>query len=102
MTVTVFIGDEVSAAGYRLCGVEAHAVNKDTAASVIEQACNSSMLVLIGSSTVQYIDDDDREVLMSCVSPLVLIVPDITSGDTEHASIPDIAALIHKQLGMIE
>ena len=102
MAVTVFIGDEVSAAGYRLCGVEAHAVNRDTAASVIEHACSSAKLVLIGSSTVQYLDDDEHEDLMCRVSPLVLIVPDITGGDTGGASIPDIAASIHKQLGMIE
>ena len=102
MSATVYIGDEVSAAGYRLCGAETYVAGDHDVASLIERACESARLVLIGSSAVRCLDEREREVLMSRITPSVLIVPDVTAVSDEGKAAPDIAALIHKQLGMLE
>ena len=98
MAIAEYIGDEVSAAGYRLCGVYAQAADRYTAASLIRQACERASLVLVGSSAAQYLSATEQDFLLAGVSPPVLIVPDFCGS----RAVPDIATRIHKQLGMLE
>lgn len=98
MTVAEFIGDEVSAAGYRLCGVDVHIASMHNALMLTKQACERASLVLIGSSTAQYIDAEELNTLMTSIQPPVMIVPDIR----ELQSAPNMVAHIYKQLGMLE
>lgn len=98
MSVTEFIGDEVSAAGYRLCGIDVHIADRHNALSLIKQACESASLVLIGSSTAQYLQARELDGLMENITPPVLVVPDVAGTQ----AVPDIATLIRKQLGMLE
>ena len=98
MSIAEFIGDEVGAAAYRLCGVNAHIADGHTASSLVGKACRRASLVLIGSSTARYLHNTELEALLASVSPPVLIVPDVRS----RSDVPDIALMIHKQLGMLE
>jgi len=98
MSVAEFVGDEFSAACYRLCGVEAHVAERSNALSLIDQACERAPLVLVASSTLKYIPGERVDELLSGVQPAVLVVPDVR-GLTE---VPDIASRINKQLGLIE
>lgn len=98
MAITEYIGDEVSAAGYRLCGVYAHAADRHNVSSLIRQACERASLVMVGSSVAQHLHSTELDSLMASVSPPVLIMPDFCGS---HA-VPDIATRIHKQLGMLE
>lgn len=98
MSVAEFIGDEVSAAGYRMCGVDVHVAGPDDALQLIRQACERASLVLVASSTAQAIRADALEELMAVISPPVLVVPDVRGL----ADVPDIASRIYKQLGMLE
>lgn len=98
MSVTAFIGDEISAAGYRLCGVDVHIADSVNALSLIKQACESASLVLVSSSTAQYLTTGERAVLMENITPAIVVVPDIAAKQ----AVPDIATMIHKQLGMLE
>ncbi|MDX2486399.1 MAG: hypothetical protein QNL03_02765 [Gammaproteobacteria bacterium] len=98
MSVAEYIGDEVSAAGYRLCGVDVHIADRHNVSSLINQACKSASLVLVGSSTAQFLPAAELELLMENITPPVLVVPDIAGRQT----VPDITTLIHKQLGMLE
>ena len=98
MSVAEFIGDELSAAGYRLCGIEVHIANSSNALSLIREACERASLVLVGSSITQYIHGTDLDQLLAGIQPPVLIVPDVR-GVTDA---PDIAARINKQLGLLE
>ena len=98
MAIAEYIGDEVSAAGYRLCGVYAHAADMHTASPLIRQACERAALVLVGSSAAQYLSSAERDSLLASVSPPVLIVSDFYGNP----AVPDIATRIHKQLGMLE
>ena len=98
MSIAEFIGDEVGAAAYRLCGVISHVADKRTAASLIGQARERGSLVLIDSSTARYLRNTELETLLASISPPVLVVPDVRG----RSKVPDIALLIHKQLGMLE
>ena len=99
MSVAEFRGDEVSAAGYRLCGVDVHIADHSNALSLIEQACESASLVLIGSNTAARLDSTELERLRKNIKPPVLIVDDMVS---DMGTLPEIRRLIHKQLGMLE
>jgi vacuolar-type H+-ATPase subunit F/Vma7 len=98
MSVTAFIGDEVSAAGYRLCGVEVHIADRSNALSLINQACKRASLVLVASSTASYLDKTQLDQLMATITPPVLVVPDVAGRQP----VPDITTRIHRQLGMLE
>jgi vacuolar-type H+-ATPase subunit F/Vma7 len=98
VSVTAFIGDEITAAGYRLCGVDVYIADRVNALLLIKQACESASLVLVSSSTAQYLTTEERAVLMERITPAVVVVPDVTAKQ----AVPDIATMIHKQLGMLE
>jgi len=98
MPVAEYIGDEISAAGYRLCGVEVQIANRHNALALVKQACARASLVLLGSNTALYINRKELDALMMSIQPPVMIVPD--AGKLQ--GVPDITSLIHKQLGMLE
>jgi vacuolar-type H+-ATPase subunit F/Vma7 len=98
MSAIEFIGDEISAAGYRLCGVEVHIADSANTAALIQQACKRASLVLVGSSTAACLGTTELETLLANVMPPVLLVPDVAGRQR----VPDLAGLIHRHLGMLE
>ncbi len=96
--VIEYIGDEVTAAGYRLCGVNVQIADRRNVFSLVQQACEHASLVLLGSGAAQYLHSTELDTLMANTSPPVLVVPDVCGKQ----SVPDIATRIHKQLGMLE
>lgn len=98
MSVAEFIGDEVTAAGFRLCGIDVQVTNGTDAASLIRQACERASLVLVGSTAVQDLSSSERDELLARISPPVLVVPDVCGT----SDVPDIVSRIRKQLGMLE
>ncbi len=98
MPIAEYIGDEISAAGYRLCGIDVHIADKHNALSLVKAACARASLVLLGSKTALYINSKELDALMLNIQPPVMIVPD--AGKLQ--SVPDITPLVYKQLGMQE
>jgi vacuolar-type H+-ATPase subunit F/Vma7 len=98
MPIAEFIGDEVSAAGYRLCGVDVRVADGNNALRLIREACERASLVLISSSTAQSISVAELDALMANIQPPVLVVPDVRGLH----DVPDIASRVHRQLGMLE
>ena len=98
MPVIEFIGDEIGAAGFRLCGVDVHIAGKHNALSLVKQACERASLVLLGSNTASYINNKELDALMLSIQPPIMIVPD--AGELQ--GVADITSLIYKQLGMLE
>lgn len=98
MSVAEFIGDEVTAAGYRLYGVDVHIADSGNALSLIRQACERASLVLIASPTAQYLEKAELAALLANIHPPVLVVPDVRGLQ----EVPDIVSRVHKQLGMLE
>lgn len=98
MSVAEFIGDEVSAAGYRLCGIEVHIAENANAMSLIKKSCERASLVLVSSSILQYIHSAELDELLANIQPPVLVVPDVRGLQ----DMPDIVSRINKQLGLLE
>ena len=98
MSVAEFIGDEVSAAGFRLCGIDVHVTDGSDVMSLIDQARERASLVLVSSSAVRDLESAELDALLAGIEPAVLIVPDVRGLH----DVPDIVPRIRRQLGMLE
>lgn len=98
MSVIEYIGDEASAAGYRLSGIDVRVADAGDTLLLVRQACARASMVLIGSAAAKNIHKAELDELLKSVYPSVLVVPDIRGLE----ELPDITSLIYKQLGMVE
>jgi vacuolar-type H+-ATPase subunit F/Vma7 len=98
MNVPVYIGDEVSAAGYRLAGLQVRVPAADEVAAVIETVCSQASLVLLGSDFASRMPRQQLDELLSRVEPAVVVVPDIRA----RTPLPDLAHRLRTQLGVLE
>lgn len=73
---TIFLGDEVSAAGYRLAGVDTRVPSPGDEAICFEKALKEGRVVLIGSRCARVIPPASLEAALALLSPLVMVVPD--------------------------
>jgi vacuolar-type H+-ATPase subunit F/Vma7 len=77
MPAPAYIGDEISAAGYRLAGAQVTVPGDGAASAALEVARASSPLVLISAAVAAGIDAAQLRAAMMALQPLVLIVPDV-------------------------
>ena len=98
MTAPVFIGDEVSACGFRLAGMHVHVPQDDELVATLEWACAEAPLVLISANIAQQLPVAELDNYLARVFPPVVIVPDARS----QAKLPDIAYKLRQQLGVLE
>ena len=96
MSAPVYLGDEVSAAGFRLAGalVRTPIAGDETAA--LAWARSQAPLVLLSAAVAAGIGEALLRAALSAMTPLVLIVPDL-QGDVPQ---PDLAARLRGQLGL--
>jgi vacuolar-type H+-ATPase subunit F/Vma7 len=96
MPAPIFIGDELSAAGYRLAGALVRVPDPGEEAAALEWASTAAELVLVSAECAAQIPRKQLDAALSRMSPLVLVVPD-ACGESRPE---DIAASIRRQLGM--
>ena len=96
MSVPVYLGDEVSGAGYRLAGVRVRTPGPGAAAAALAEACIEAPLVLVSSAVAADIAERPLRAALSALAPLVVVVPDL-AGDVP---VPDLAARLRAQLGL--
>lgn len=98
MSVPVYIGDEVSAAGFRLAGLWTVTPLPDDVLPAIKRACEQAPLVLLSAASAQLIDETELDALLAGTAPPIAIVPDI------HGTVPmqDLSLRLKKQLGVLE
>lgn len=97
MNAPVYIGEELSAAGYRLAGAET--VVADSAINVeelIEDAVARRPLVLLGAGVAAGLPPERLHALLRALKPRVVVVPDIAGT----AAPPDLTSWLRGQLGM--
>lgn len=75
-SASIFVGDELSAAGFRLCGVETRVPSPGDEAGCFDQALEDARLVLLGSRCARAIPPAALEAALTLLSPLVMVVPD--------------------------
>ena len=98
MSEPVYIGDAVSAAGYRLAGLRVHVPDSNDIPAEIELACNDAPLVLLGADIAGQLPVAELDRLLSRVAPAVVVVPDVRG----RAQLPDLATRLRQQLGVLE
>jgi vacuolar-type H+-ATPase subunit F/Vma7 len=96
MTTVLYLGDEVSAAGYRLAGVQVHTPRAGEETAALAWAREQAPLVLMSAAVAAGVDAAVQRVALSALAPLVLIVPDLIG----EVPVPDLAARLRAQLGM--
>lgn len=96
MSGVTFIGDEVSAAGYRLAGVDVFSPSPAEAADVFAAACGRAGLVLVASATASNIPAAQLDDALSRGAPLVMVVGDVR----ERAAPPDLEGYVRDILGL--
>ncbi|MBF0212340.1 MAG: Vacuolar H+transporting two-sector ATPase F subunit [Magnetococcales bacterium] len=97
MVAPVFIGDEVSAAGWRLAGVRVviPEVGQE-AAAVLRVLEEGGELALLSSVCARLLPSELLERFLASASPLTLVVPDVRGL----VPAPDLAARVQGRLGM--
>ena len=98
MSVPVYIGDAVSAAGFRLAGLRIHVPDTTELVMQIEQAATDAPLVLLGADLAAQLPVAELDRLLSAVAPAVVVVPDVRG----QADLPDLANRLRQQLGVLE
>jgi vacuolar-type H+-ATPase subunit F/Vma7 len=96
MGAAVFLGDAVSAAGFRLAGAVVRTPRAGDEAAALAWARAQAPLVLLSASVAAQIGDAGLRTALSALDPLVLIVPDLHG----EVPLPDLATRLRAQLGL--
>lgn len=98
MSVPVYIGDEASAAGFRLAGLQVHTPEPGAVLQTLEQVTRNAALVLVSARLAQSIPAETLDRLLAGITQQITIVPDVLG----HDPLPDLASRIRGQLGVLE
>jgi vacuolar-type H+-ATPase subunit F/Vma7 len=95
VTGAIYLGDEATAAGFRLAGVAALAVADDPAGA-FRRACREASLVIVSASVAASLPEAVLARARAAPSLLVSVIPDLNG----EAAVPDVAARIYAELGL--
>ena len=96
MTAPVYIGDELSAAGWRLAGASVALPTAGEETAALLSACAAAPLVLVSAAVAARNDPAALATAASAMAPLMLVVPDPQGVVT----LPDLGARLRGQLGL--
>lgn len=96
MTMPVFIGDEVTASGWRLIGVRSISVQGDGIVKAFDEALRDAELLLITAACAAGLDSERLDAAVRRAQPLVLIVPDAAN----RLAPPDLDRAVDRVLGI--
>ena len=96
MAAITFIGDEVTAQGFRLAGAKARVPADDAVQATFDAALGEAELVLITADAASRLDADVVDRAVREASPFVVVIPD--SG--LETMPPDPAAVVDRVLGI--
>lgn len=95
-TLPIFLGDEVSAAGYRLAGARVRTPRPGEEAAALALARGEAPLVLLSAAVAARLAAAELGAAQAALAPLVLVVPDPQGMQP----LPDLAARLRSQLGL--
>lgn len=96
MAAAIYLGDEVSAAGWRLAGATVRTPLAGEETASLSWARAQAPLVLLSAAVATGIGESALRSALSALAPLVLIVPDLHGA----VPMPDLAARLRAQLGL--
>lgn len=96
MSGVAFIGDELTATGYRLAGAAVFIVPPEEAAGALAEAHGQASLVLLAPAHARAIPAPALEAALAATRPLTLVVDDVL----EREAPPDLEQLMRRALGV--
>lgn len=93
----VFVGDELTAAGWRLAGLETRVPASGEAADCVDRVLRAGpALLLLGASVARALAPDALDELLRSIAPPVLVV-----GEAAAPGMPfDFAGRVRRELGV--
>ena len=73
---TIFLGDELSATGFRLAGLDARTPAQGEEAAGLEQALKEGRSVLLGARFASLVPAATLEAALTLLQPMVMVLPD--------------------------
>lgn len=98
MGAAVFIGDELSATGFRLTGVKSVVTAPDAAEDALHDAQKQAALVIITAELARHMPAASLEAALIAEAPALAIIPDVRM----HTPLPDLARKLRRALGIEE
>lgn len=96
MAAVAFIGDELTATGFRLAGARVWIVPPEVAAEALRAAREDASLVLIAPAHARQVPGDELEAALRSFDPLTLVVDDVLERDVP----PDLEQAMRGALGV--
>jgi vacuolar-type H+-ATPase subunit F/Vma7 len=97
MARIVYIGDEATAAGFRLAGVDTRVAAAGDAAETLRRALREgSDCVLFDGKLVEFVPPAELADALMAGSPLFTVIPDVRGRGVP----PDLAATVRNALGI--
>jgi vacuolar-type H+-ATPase subunit F/Vma7 len=97
MAAPIYVGEETSAAGWRIAGVCTVVPEEGLELAAFIDACARAPMVLVAASVAARIPEAVLRASQAALKPVTLIVPDLAGGP-----VPDVAARLRHQLGLDE
>ena len=82
MSSVAFIGDELTATGFRLAGARVWIVPPEEAAAALRAAREEASLVLVSAAHARRLPGDELEAALRSFDPMTLVVDDILERET--------------------
>jgi vacuolar-type H+-ATPase subunit F/Vma7 len=98
MAAPVYLGDEASAAGFRLAGLQVRVPQRGGETAALSSVRAAAPMVLVSATVAARVGAGELRAALAALTPLVLIVPDIDGG----TPVPDPALRLRKLLGLEE
>ena len=96
MEEVVFIGDELTATGFRLAGATVLVVPPEEAAAALRAAREGASLVLLAASHARVVCAAELDEALMSAHPLTILVDDLL----ERVAPPDMEQLMRRALGV--
>jgi len=96
MGSAIFIGDELSASGFRLAGIETLVPALGAIEPVLEEARTRASLIIMTADLARHISAPRLEAAMLAERPTLAIIPDVLV----RAPMPDLVSRLRRILGI--
>jgi vacuolar-type H+-ATPase subunit F/Vma7 len=96
MSAIIFIGDELTAAGFRLTGVETVVPSDEAVREALAQARARAELVLLTADCARHVPSAELNDALAAEAPIIAIIPDIRMRTPP----PDLVRVLRATLGI--
>ena len=96
MGQVIFIGDEITAAGFRLAGVACHTPERNELADLLAKERDGCDLIMITAQYADWLGRNAADEMALWTQPLVAVLPDIR----QQQSPPNLEHAVRRELGI--